>query len=56
MIVKRVAAWMILAAVLWGAVALYRHFSNPWKGGLVPVAELLPKLPNGCAKNPDCKP
>lgn len=50
----RLLAWLLLGAVVYGGVSIYRNWSNPWAVVKSPVLSILPASAPGCGEG--CKP
>lgn len=51
----RVAAWLVLAVVVYGAYSYAKGWKNPLSVPTVlPVTAVMPSMPDGCAKRPEC--
>lgn len=60
--IGRLIAWAVVLTLCYGFYGFATSWKNPWSpasrpaaSASSPISALLPGIPNGCAKNPDCK-
>lgn len=52
---NRVVAWLIFLAFLWGCYYLWSKWQSPFVGwSPIGLTSVMPRMPDGCAKRPEC--